>query len=47
MPTFPYSESLITDSENDSPSVMAGIVTGINPYSVGNGSAVLSRQIYN
>ena len=44
MPMFPYSGPLITDSENDTPNVMAEIVTGINPYSIGNGGAVLSRQ---
>ena len=44
MPSFPYSEPMITDSENDTPKVMAEAFTGINPYSVGDGGTTSSRQ---
>ena len=44
IPSFPYLEPLITDSENDIPTVMAETFTGINPYSVGDGGTTSSRQ---
>ena len=44
MSSFPYSEPMITDSENDTPNVMAETFMGINPYSVGDGGTISSRQ---